>query len=224
MLKKIVRVLLVMGLFLSTSFVCATPSTQIWNPSTDIQKVKTWHLGIDNYYNSDANQYYLGLTYGLIKNVEVGVDLNEPSSAPMLFNAKYGLPETGCLPAVAVGIMNFGTVKDKNDYDIGYLVVAKTFNPIGRFSVGAYHGGNPSLFQDKFDKTDNTGAIVSWDRSFGNKFWGSIDYASGESSYGETSAGVSYTFADNVSIIFGYVIPNSSQYQNQVTTQLDINF
>ena len=28
----------------------ATPSTQVWIPSTDIQAKGTWHLGIDNYF------------------------------------------------------------------------------------------------------------------------------------------------------------------------------
>ena len=31
----------------------ATPSTQIWIPSTDIQGFKTFHLGIDNYTRTD---------------------------------------------------------------------------------------------------------------------------------------------------------------------------
>ena len=34
----------------------ATPSTQIWIPSTDIQAFKTVHLGIDNYFRASTNQ------------------------------------------------------------------------------------------------------------------------------------------------------------------------
>ena len=38
------------------NLVYATPSTQIWNPSTDVQSFKTVHLGIDNYYSVKDNK------------------------------------------------------------------------------------------------------------------------------------------------------------------------
>src|SRR5512138_258105 len=55
----------------------ATPSTQIWIPSTDIQAYKTLHLGIDNYFRAsgvpkatsatrDANVMDVGLTAGVL--------------------------------------------------------------------------------------------------------------------------------------------------------------
>jgi hypothetical protein len=212
---------------LSVAMVNATPSTQIWNPSTDIQKTKTMHLGIDNYFNdqtnstAQVNSYYLGLTYGLFKNMEIGVDLNEASKAPMLFNAKYGIAEGEIMPAIAGGIMNYGTVENTNDYNIGYAVIAKTFGPIGRFSVGGY-SGNPALMKNNAGETDNSGLIASWDKSLTQKIWASVDYSSGESSYGTLSGGVSYAFSDNVSVIFGAVIYNNG-LPTQATTQLDIN-
>jgi hypothetical protein len=49
----------------------ATPSTQIWIPSTDIQAYKTLHLGIDNYIRTSKdggfpNFYDIGLTAGVL--------------------------------------------------------------------------------------------------------------------------------------------------------------
>ena len=32
----------------------ATPSTQIWIPSTDVQGYGTFHLGIDNYFRASG--------------------------------------------------------------------------------------------------------------------------------------------------------------------------
>ena len=223
----------------------ATPSTQIWNPSTDIQAVKTWHLGIDNYFSVKDNLDHpyafptdVGLTYGLIKNVEVGVDTLYPSEHPLYFNAKYGIPETDSIPAVAVGVFNVGTKKNVTNYDLIYGVVAKTFKPIGRISLG-YYGGNPKLLLDETGAVANTGLIASWDKAITDKIWTSVDYASGDSFYGSLSLGGSYAFAPNASVIFAYVIYNNKKEivvdetptgtfvnnkNDTFTTQVDINF
>lgn len=216
-----------------TGRACATPSTQIWNPSTDIQAVRTFHLGIDNYFsivNNDTDPYAfatdLGLTYGVLKNVEVGFDLFEPSADPLQLNAKVALPEKGSLPAVAVGGSNFGTKADVNDYNIVYGLVTKTFAPAGRFTLGYYQGMNASLFLDENGEEKNTGVIATWDKALSSKVWACVDYASGDSWYGNLSLGGSYAFSPTTSVLFGYVIYNNSTVNpnNQFTTQLDINF
>ncbi len=56
--------------FLSTvSILTASPSTQIWNPSTDIQEKGKFHLNIDNYVNDTMNQYYFGVEYGAVQEL-----------------------------------------------------------------------------------------------------------------------------------------------------------
>jgi hypothetical protein len=105
----------------------ATPSTQIWIPSTDIQAFKTLHLGIDNYfrassepYGRDANVMDIGLTAGILPfekiQAEIGFDYltiaqNPNENHPFSFNAKIGTPEDSLFkfsPALAVGIYNCG--------------------------------------------------------------------------------------------------------------------
>jgi hypothetical protein len=210
----------------------ATPSTQIWNPSTDIQPTGKFHLGIDNYYsvkdNMDhpyASPTYVGLTYGFLNYFEAGIDLAYPSQYPLYFNLKAGLPEKDMMPSAAVGIMNVGTKSDVTNYNIFYGVVAKTFGPIGRITVGGYTGNDQLLLDENGDKA-NTGMILSWDKAIIDKIWASVDYASGDSSYGSLSFGASYSFAPNVSVILGYVIYNNDilNPNDQATTQLDINF
>jgi hypothetical protein len=219
--------------FAFVSSLYATPSTQIWNPSTDIQAKGTWHLGIDNYFSvvdNDTKPYAfgtdVGLTYGLIPNLEVGIDVIEPAADPLFFNAKYGLPEGDVMPAVAVGGFNFGTKMDATNYNMVYGVLAKTFKPVGRFSLGYYDGLTDTLFLDENGEKANTGVIATWDRAITDKIWASVDYASGKSWYGSLSFGASYAFAPNTSVIFGYVIYNNDKVvpNNQFTTQLDINF
>jgi len=233
-MKKTLFLSLVAASLLAGANLYATPSTQIWNPSTDIQPLRTFHAGVDNYFsvanNEEATKRYalgtdMGLEYGVVKNLEIGFDAVEPSADPVYFNVKYGLPESGYLPAFAAGVFNAGTKKDSTDYNIFYGVAAKTFDPVGRISLGYYSGNDKLLVDEKGDKA-NTGLIGSWDKQLTKKIWASVDYASGNSSYGSFSFGGSYSLADNVSMIIGYVIFNNTSLNpnNTLTTQFDINF
>jgi len=125
----------------SATLAPATPSTQIWIPSTDIQPFNVWHLGLDNYTRAsatshfvegqrDPNIYDAGITVGVLPfdavKAEVGADYLVNGTAydndPFYFNAKVGVPE-GTLytnsvglnsPALAVGGFGFGTNSKKS--------------------------------------------------------------------------------------------------------------
>ena len=218
----VVRLLggLVVGLMASAAL--ATPSTQIWNPSTDIQAAGVWHLGIDNYFTLDgpAQGGYAfptdtGLTYGLLPGLEVGVDIFEPQPAPLAFNVKYGISEGESLPALAVGGFGFGTLPGATDQNVVYGAAAKTF-PFGRLSAG-YFTGNAAVIG-----ADNKGFILTWDKVLTDKLWASVDYASGTSTLGAAFYGFSWAFAPNTSVIFGYGTYNNGA-KPTITTQLDIN-
>jgi hypothetical protein len=135
-MKKIMKVLsLAMTLAMAaTGVAMATPSTQIWIPSTDVQAYKTLHLGIDNYFRAsgvaksapttastrDANVMDIGLTAGILPfeklQMEIGFDYlviaNEPNdNHPLSGNFKIGTPEDSLFkmsPALAVGMYNIG--------------------------------------------------------------------------------------------------------------------
>jgi hypothetical protein len=124
----------------------ATPSTQIWIPSTDVKDFKNYHIDIDNYtrfssnknYNyANPNLYNIGLSAGVspLENIklEIGIDALKSGygddsltgyaydRAPIYFNAKLGTPEDAFgikgLPAFAVGAYNLGTY-DKAEYGL----------------------------------------------------------------------------------------------------------
>jgi hypothetical protein len=222
---------LLMGLFVAERL-SATASTQIWNPSTDVQKSGTAHFGIDNYFSilKNAEKPYqtypdLGITVGVLKYLEVGIDIIEPSPDPLYFNFKLAIPESGNLPALAIGGFNIGTKKDVTDYNMVYGVAAKTLPTFGRLSLGYYLGLNEDLFLDDKGESAKNGFIATWDKALTDKIWACIDYASGNSWYGSLSLGASYAFSSNVSVIFGYVIFNNDKVvsNNTFTTQLDIN-
>lgn len=219
----------------------ATPSTQIWIPSTDVQAYKTLHLGIDNYIRTTsngggANTYVLGLTAGVLPfeklSMEVGVDYLEmgTNSAadkhPIYFNAKLGTPEDSLFkfsPALAVGAYGLGTKAGVTGQNLVYGLAAKTLPVIGRISAGGFHGSETTLIEGE------NGVLLSWDRTISeisDKLWMAVDYQSGNSALGALSFGASWAFAKNVSVIFGYDIYNNEALggKNTFTTQLDINF
>ncbi|HEU0264571.1 MAG TPA: hypothetical protein VFR01_02465 [Geobacterales bacterium] len=252
-MKTTKAVLLAMALMVAATVAAlATPSTQIWIPSTDIQKYKTLHLGIDNYIRSAAedsgvrapNTYDLGLTAGVLPyeklQMEVGLDLitngTNYDSHPTYGNAKIGTPEGALFaqsPALALGGFMFGTNSDKEsatrtDLNIVYALAAKTLPVVGRLSAG-YFVGNSAVLKDENGEHENTGVLLSWDRTLteiSDKLWASVDYQGGNSALGALSFGVSYAFAPNVSVIVGYDMYNNDKIagKDTYTTQLDINF
>jgi hypothetical protein len=229
----------------------ATPSTQIWIPSTDIQPFKKVHFGFDQYIKMEkadgtreANVINNGITVGVLPfekiQMEVGIDQRsygvEPStdSTPFYFNAKIGTPEGSLFsgsPAIAIGGYDFGTKKFDSatalgtDYNIIYGLIAKTLGKAGRFSVG-YYQGSDKLLLDKNGKADEKGVLASWDRTISeisDKLWVAVDYMGGENSYGALSYGLAWKFAPNVGVIFGMDDYNNSNFKPTYTIQVDID-
>ena len=162
------RIGLCLGL---TATVQATPSTQIWIPSTDTQPFGVWRLGADNYFRAsekgdgsrDPDIFDLGVTAGVLPfekvKAEVGADYLVNGTAyddnPFYFNAKIGIPEGALFttpaslnsPAVAVGGFNFGTNSRKSsslrtDQNIVYGEIAETLPAFGKMpSPGRFSFG-----------------------------------------------------------------------------------
>lgn len=231
----------------ATGLAIATPSTQIWSPSTDVQPYKVWHLGLDNYIRTTKtgaitnNVYDAGLTVGVLPfekiQLETGIDYMETGtnsladSSPIYFNAKLGTPENSIgkgSPAVAVGGYNFGTKSGVTTQNIAYGLVAKTLPVLGRLSAGYYRGSKRVLIKENGDPAED-GVILTWDRTMteiSDKLWFAIDYASGKSANGALNFGFAWSFAKNTSVIFAYDIYNNKKTggKDTFTTQLDINF
>ncbi len=237
LMKKLLCAAVFMFLFAQTSLVLATPSTQIWIPSTDIQDFGVVHFGADTYNTLSKNAangggalVNYGLTTGIVPSekfgIEVGVDWREASEDPLYLNTKIGVNEGVMFegsPSIAIGGYEFGTKSDATDYNIFYGLAAKTLGNAGRISIG-YYSGNDKLLVDKNGKKDESGILASWDRSFGDKYWAAIDYMGGENSYGALSFGVSYALSDDASFIVGYDIYNNSTLEDTMNFQIDVNF
>ena len=251
-MKKLLLICIVLC-SLSGELIFSTPSTQIWIPSTDFQKWKTMHLGLDNYIRTSkmdgirgAGMFDLGLTTGLLPfekfQGEIGVDYLSMGDSnyddhPIYFNAKIGLPEDALFkgsPSLALGAYNFGLKKNLTNYNILYGEIAKTIPILGRVSVG-YYTGNDKLLVDENLKKANNGLLLSWDRTMSeisDKLWLAVDYQGGKNYLGALSFGASWAFSKNVSVIFGYDIYNNknayyntnNQNANTFTAQVDINF
>ncbi len=161
MRKFLPIVTMVTALLLSYSYISATPSTQIWIPSTDVQGFGVLHLGWDSYIKTDVlagdapTVTNGGITVGVLpfKNLglEIGIDYRDLGSNhhyPMYYNAKLGVPEDAFfknMPAIAFGGFDFGTqiadAPNATSYNVVYGLLAKNIWKLGRFSVGGFKGG-----------------------------------------------------------------------------------
>ena len=241
---------LLTALAVSTGAAMATSSSTFWTPMTlDIQPYGVVHWGVDNYFtlfrkaSNGAGSFPTdaGITVGILPfkkfQMEVGVDLLEPSDDPVLFNLKMGAPE-GALspnaPALEVGIINAGTKKDVTDYNIVYGVIGKSSPGVGRFSVGPYVGNSKVLVNGQ-GKKENIGWMAAFDRGFmpvkdaeGNEFNRlvlALDYASGKNALGAYGGGIYYYFTKDISLLTGPVWFNDEAINGKWkwTIQLDIN-
>jgi hypothetical protein len=249
-----VSALALAAILFAAGSVRATPSTQIWIPSTDIQPYKVLHLNVDSYVRAERNDdgtfsapiYMVGPTAGVLPfekvQAEVGFDLIYNGSIldryPFYGNAKIGTPE-GSLgswsPALAVGGYNFG-LKSGNakegeaatNQNIVYGLAAKTVPVLGRFSAG-FFVGNKKVLLDEKGNSDENGVLLSWDRTMAeisDKLWLAVDYQGSKSALGALNFGASWAFAKNASVILGYDIYNEKKTggENTVTVQVDINY
>ena len=221
----------------------ATPSTQIWIPSTDIQPYLNPHFGWDVYLTNTGVGTISngGVTMGVLPFkklcMEVGIDYRDISGDhryPVYFNAKIGMPEDALfkyMPAIAVGGFDFGTKDSMTTYNVSYGLIARTLPVIGRLSVGGYSALSPDILWTSSDgKVNKNGVLVSWDRmmtEISSKLWFGVDYMSGNNWYGALSFGGSWNWSPNVSTILAYDIYNddsiSKPTKSTVTFQLDIN-
>ncbi len=243
MKKQVLFAVILLGTLMFSRVASATPSTQIWIPSPDIQPYKVFHLGFDTYMKTEKNAGVRessvinnGVTVGILPfekiQAEIGIDQRvvgaEPAdSNPLYYNFKIGTPEDslfGGSPSIAIGGYEIGTKSDLTDYNIMYAIIGKTFS-IGRFSVG-YFVGNDKLLVDSNGDKDNKGILLSWDRTMkeiSDKLWVAVDYQGTKSGYGALSAGLAWKFAENVSVIFGYNVYNNDNYKPTATIQVDID-
>ena len=238
------------ALVVSTGAAMATSSSTFWTPMTlDVQPYGVLHWGVDNYFtvfrkaSNGAGSFPTdaGLTVGVLPfkkfQMEVGIDLLEPSDYPVYFNVKMGAPE-GALasgaPALEVGIINAGMKRNVNDYNIVYGVIGKTIPGLGRLSVGPYVGNSKVLVNGE-GKKENTGWMAAFDRGFMpvkdaqgnelNRLVLAVDYASGKNALGAGGVGLYYYFTKDISLLTGPVWFNDEAINGKWkwTLQLDVN-
>ncbi len=218
----------------------ATPSTQIWIPSTDVQAFLKPHIGWDIYMNTFGNGLISngGVTMGVIPSeklgLEIGIDYRDGSGVhgnPILFNAKLGLAEntfSNFMPAIAIGGYDFGVKDNVSNYNVTYGLISKNIWKLGRLSFGGYKGLGPDeLWMSSKGTVRDAGVFLSWDRVISeltDKLWLAVDFQSGNNSYGALSFGAGWSFASNVGVIIGYDIYNDSDISEPTfTMQFDIN-
>jgi hypothetical protein len=247
-LIKILPTVVISTFILVSEPVWSTGTTHIWAPSTDVQAYKLWHITGDFYLPSQKDAIgnrlptvtNIGLTVGILPfkkiNAEIGFDhksgLGIIDNYPLYGNFKVGLPENTFgkfIPALAAGIFDIGTKKDRTDYDVIYSKLAKSINvkgsSLGRFSLG-YFAGNKKLLLDDKGQKDNSGLLIAWERTMSeisDKLWICMEYMGTKSAYGSFNFGASWKFAPNVALIGGYDLYNNTDLPDTFTLQVDID-
>lgn len=222
---------------LASSAALATPTSQIWIPSTDAKGFNEYTVNLTNIARfsnaADAgpNYYDVGVVAGVLPfeavKMEIGIDyLTTGTKAkiddyPFYFNAKLATAEDlgfKGMPALAVGAYNLGTY-DKPEVglstrqNIVYGLAAKTLPVIGRLSAGGYYGAKRALANgtNTADTKMNSGVLVSLDRTMpeiSDKLWLAVDYMSGNNGNGQLGIGGSWAFSKNVTLLTGVQIFN----------------
>jgi hypothetical protein len=225
----------------------ATPTTQIWIPSPDVQKFGVVHLNFDSYLRIDQEAnggrlppaVWIGPTIGVLPwekvQAEVGFDWAMQGVAlldqyPFYFHGKLGTPEDSMFkwsPAIAAGMYNIGYKPGVTTQNIAYGLVGRTFPFVGRFSIGYYYGSDDVLV-DQNGAPSNRGLLASWDREITeltDKLWLCVDYMGGESAMSTVNFGLSWNFAENVEAVVGYdlYLNRDVAGRDTLTFQIDIN-
>ena len=251
--KTIPFLVIAFSIGLCVSEAHATASTHLWAPSTDVQPFMKWHITSDVYlpFQTDTSgQPYpaitnVGLTVGVLPlekiNLEVGFDHKSGYGTfdrhPLYFNAKLGTPEGvfgKYVPALAVGIYDVGTKSYDKQSETGtnanvlYVKAAKTFNPIGRISLG-YFSGNENILLDENGDKDNSGLLAAWERTLSkvsDNLWFCLEYMGSNSGYGTFHAGAAWKFADNAALLAACDVLNNRKLNlpDTFSLQMDIDF
>lgn len=216
-MRKVLLVTLLASMI--TLPVFATPSSMIMIPSTDTVSEGTLHMDIDTaiYENSGSNSdTSYGLTYGF-KNGEVGIDyLQWADNDQAIFNFKFGLVNKEKTKLV-IGAQGLGS-GDVTGQNLVYLLGSQKSSDGTRFTLGFGVGDDDAL------SPDENVVMAGIDKQLSDKWWGAIDYVSGDSVFGNLSFGVSYAVAPNASVLVSYSIANNDANPDFFTTQIDFNF
>jgi hypothetical protein len=224
--RRLLVAVLLLGGLAGARAAHATPSTEIWIPSVDVQPFLVPHLNFDTYVRLQTEPgggrrapiWLFGPTMGVLPwdklQLEIGFDLvwqalNPQDRYPIYFHAKLGTPEDAMFkwsPAIVAGVYNLGIKPNVTNQNIGYAMVGRTIPKIGRLSLGYFYA-HDTLFVDERGARSNHGFLAAWDRTMKEispKLWLCVDYQGSMSWIGAVSFGLAWSFTDNISMIFGY--------------------
>jgi hypothetical protein len=240
------------SLLLVPSLAHATPSTNMWAPSTaGVQSFGVLHVTYDTYFGTDAlYPIDTGLTIGVLPmkelQLELGVDVLYPTvgpdgglDVPIYLNAKLGTPEDTFFkgqPGWSFGIYSLGFKEDVTDYNILYLMVGKTLPYVGTLNVGGYYGLNEDLLPTPDGDTARAGLLAGWwsppvDVPVIDKLHFTADVQTGENALGAVGAGAAVYFTPTASLLTGPVFflepdlqPGGNSWMWSVQLDVDVDF
>jgi hypothetical protein len=218
----------------------ATPSGLTYYPSTDVYGRGNFHFDSDTFLNQDdtsagAFGTSIGLSVGtgpdrdgLFGRSEVGIDYltsgNDISVGKRFqANAKTQLFNSDeAQIRVVAGIWGLGS-REAYSPNIAYVLASKNFPRIGRFHAGVAR----SFQKERIVGDDRTNLQLGYDRVFANgKLQFTLDYMTGDTTYGALAPGLIYYINDKAGVQVGYVRPNEKRIfgNDLIYLAFDYNF
>ncbi|MHB1456570.1 MAG: hypothetical protein ACYC0V_06615 [Armatimonadota bacterium] len=108
----------------------------IITPDDTVVPVQTWeasfHDTLDIFDGNDSDLMTIGLTYGLLSNLEVGASLIDDGSSQIAISGKYRLvTEKSNSPSVTVGVFDIaGSANSISSDPSFYIMVSKNITPL----------------------------------------------------------------------------------------------
>ncbi len=207
-----------------------SPLNLISVPSTDTQPVGTYRLDVDSISVIGTTDKYVndlgstGLSYGVCRGLDVGVEVLWGVDHPFFVHAKYAFPLSSESEAFKMAVGGYALGLDNAPtHDIWYGVVSYAFGA-DRLHLG-YFTGNDNTLRDLLAGTDeSSGLLLGWDRTLGERWWVGVDYMAGKSTQGALNVGVRYDISPDSSLLCGFDFWNHDGIADTVNLQYQLSF
>lgn len=230
-----------MKVFLLTLFAVQTafaiPTSQTWIPDGRVQKHQRFRWDSKVAFTPDKRSTDVaaqtpfidqGVTYGVFDNnvvgIEAGGDWWEPQAKDNMRSLhghfKVAIQESDKIPNFALGVYNFGFQANTSDENIIYVLVAKTFDSVGRFQLGGFVG-NKNVLVTETGAAANDGFFFGYARripQISEHFNLLFDYQSSLGQKGALSLGARWDYNADTSFLVGYSTYNNKAIARDVIT------
>jgi len=208
--------------FLYFSSLTASPTSVFWTDcTTSCQPEDSALINLTSF--SKRGTYDVGLLVGLFSwkgiTSEGGVDYVVGSKRPFYLNGKIAIDEEKLFthsPSCSIGLFNVGTSRKTNQAVVDAVFGTTLPYELGTFSAGVYRGRH-TLGKKR------SGWMVGYQKTFGDRWQLSCDYASGKNAIGGGGVALTYFFTPKTSLQTGPIWFNDASFYGKWRWSFQLN-